>query len=1466
MKVIPCPRCRSIRTGPTSAGDGWMHCDKCDHTWAQARGTGSHAVDLEPRRDRPRSTTAAAPAQAPPPSATTESPRPASDAAAHPVAPRPGPVSPDDTGRTPSDYLPETARMSESRALTDRHVSSGSVPIETVEFTPTSSPSLGFRGEPRSLTPRPAGRSADAGSGFQPASPRARRPARHDASAPGASPFTRGPGTRSSGGDQPEPRPSKAAPGGSQEAFDLFDAIEREIEHEREVLPTGAQSTPIHELGCPVCSHRFKALLEQDAIVCPKCGSDVTATARYEHEGAAPPAQDPMLGTTIRGCEVDRKIGEGGMGAVYHARQLSLDRSVAIKVLPPELKRDKKFLKRFEQEAKSLARINHPNIMHVYDFGEDDALGIYFMVMEFVDGLDLAEILRQKRRLPVVQVLDMMRQSALGLQQASDKGVVHRDIKPDNLMVTAEGVWKVSDFGLAKHVDALTQVTRAGIRVGTPAFMSPEQCDGKPLDFRSDIYSLGVTAYVSLSGRLPFDGESPFAIMLKHKTQIARPLATHMADIDAQVDALVLQMLSKDPQERATTWSELIAEMDALLERLRPGSPRHASGLQPGVERTSSELLAQPGQHSSRDGLPPVPADVLDQPSVSRHGGTERAERLPSSDDDAPRQVAAPASSGLPDAGAVGQLFDAFEDGAREPAEQSADPGLSLAPLPDVPAEPLSTAAAGAALARPAATEPESGDRPSASGAHAAASGGHGRGASRRSGATSGTASASGASRQLGGGGKEPQRRPTTGRRRRPGGSSSDRLVHGDDRLRNRMREVRNLERQADDFVAAGRFRQGCALYESAMQRCHEFDRQSTIAYKHGLARSQWRRRRRWRSLVYLALLLLLLAVGLWRGSPHAHRHWAARQLSGIDEDRGQLQQFVDRHHAWRERYAIVFRERYRLPPLALARERLTALRNDVADAARERAAQDLLSELRADVAGGRPWGAIADAARQALPRAEDREVRAAITAIHERADAAYDQLKAAVASIEAQLQAGELDAALAASAELRRDPRLGALGERLPWPVAIDIGDADGDAVPDARILLDGVSIPAGAQRGYRLPGRPVRLEVVAPGYVRQVRDLAAGGAEAPTAIEVRLDRGRAWNLVADVHAADAPWIRIARIADRRALWVHGAGALLAVGLDDGTVLGRLAPPPNETAAAWARLHKRAGPVIGIASAAGRMYVARLERDGVRSREILDCGAPVRDFLRFEASFRAGVEMFAAVVEGDAGGTVIAYEDGEERWRQERIPLAEEPVILHRNARLLLLGRQAVYEFEEDGRRVGSREGSLTLDAPQAGPSCLLGEEHLIVFGRDGLRTVRLAAGDVQADQTALPNLVPEALAMPMPPRAGPVGDGTTAAIIAADGALHLIGVDERGVPVSRWRQELGQRFDAIGALALPPIGPVVADGHGQVAIYARADGRPLHRIDHDAPVLAATVVERRLIVYGADGRLVAYDLIDEQ
>jgi serine/threonine-protein kinase len=248
--------------------------------------------------------------------------------------------------------------------------------------------------------------------------------------------------------------------------------------------------------------------------------------------------------------EITAPIATGGMGEVWKARDRVLDRIVAAKVLKSEFTGDPSFLARFRNEARHTAALTHPNIASVYDYGETvDNTGsqqLAFLVMEFVDGQPLVSILHDEGRLPVDWTLHVLSQSADGLSAAHKAGVVHRDIKPGNLMVRPDGVVKLTDFGIAQARDA-TPLTRTGMVVGTAQYLSPEQAQGMEVTAASDVYSLGVVAYECLSGARPFDGASQVAIALAH---INRPPPPLPAEIPPAVRLLVERALAKDPADR----------------------------------------------------------------------------------------------------------------------------------------------------------------------------------------------------------------------------------------------------------------------------------------------------------------------------------------------------------------------------------------------------------------------------------------------------------------------------------------------------------------------------------------------------------------------------------------------------------------------------------------------------------------------------------------------------------------------------------------------------------------------------------------------------------------------------------------------------------------------------------------------------------------------------------------------------
>src|SRR3954468_27499 len=245
--------------------------------------------------------------------------------------------------------------------------------------------------------------------------------------------------------------------------------------------------------------------------------------------------------------EILDELGRGGMAIVFRAREKALDREVAIKVLPTRLGIDKEFVERFEHEARTSAKLEHPNIIPIYRVGRAGPNGeVIYFVMKILRGQSLSAVLKERRKLDAHEVRKILMETASALGYAAKRNVVHRDIKPDNIMLDSEGRCVVTDFGIAKAPGG--QQTAAGTSLGTPRYMSPEHAMGLPLDGRSDMYSLGIVAYQCLVGKTPFDAEDPFAVLYKH---INDPVPVPALDGDEQhlLYGVISRMLEKNPND-----------------------------------------------------------------------------------------------------------------------------------------------------------------------------------------------------------------------------------------------------------------------------------------------------------------------------------------------------------------------------------------------------------------------------------------------------------------------------------------------------------------------------------------------------------------------------------------------------------------------------------------------------------------------------------------------------------------------------------------------------------------------------------------------------------------------------------------------------------------------------------------------------------------------------------------------------
>ncbi|MEX0613461.1 MAG: serine/threonine-protein kinase, partial [Pirellulales bacterium] len=259
-----------------------------------------------------------------------------------------------------------------------------------------------------------------------------------------------------------------------------------------------------------------------------------------------------LVGKKLKDFYILRRLGHGAMAEVYLAQQLSLARQVALKVLNAELACDPNYVRRFHHEARAAAALVHGGIVQIYEVGHED--GVHYIAQEYVAGRNLGEVIRSRGSLAPALALDILRQVTAALIKASSEGIVHRDIKPENIMVAAAtGEVKVADFGLARVQGDVTNLTQIGVTMGTPLYMSPEQIEGREIDSRSDIYSLGITAYHMLSGQPPFHGDSPLTVALQHLNQPPAPLNNRVGTAPTVPTALaqtVARMMAKKPGDR----------------------------------------------------------------------------------------------------------------------------------------------------------------------------------------------------------------------------------------------------------------------------------------------------------------------------------------------------------------------------------------------------------------------------------------------------------------------------------------------------------------------------------------------------------------------------------------------------------------------------------------------------------------------------------------------------------------------------------------------------------------------------------------------------------------------------------------------------------------------------------------------------------------------------------------------------
>ena len=335
--------------------------------------------------------------------------------------------------------------------------------------------------------------------------------------------------------------------------------------------------SPSDEKGCDATSPNLNRAVRNSVTEHPEDSadyrnqspsSDESDSRKDSGSGTSERTSGSLIGSRLGDYQVMRKLGRGGMADVFAARQLSLGRDVALKVLRSEYARDKDYVERFRREARAAAKLNHPNIVQVYEVGSVDS--VFYIAQELIDGGNLRQRLEENGAIGAEEAIEILVGVASALELAAESGITHRDIKPENIMRSSRGIVKVADFGLARiRTDmsvSQTSLTQAGLTLGTPRYMSPEQVQGHAVDARSDLYSLGVTMYHLLAGRPPFEADDPLALALMQLQETPTPLDRARAkrapdgqpDLPEWLIAVVTRLMNKSPQDRFQSPSELL--------------------------------------------------------------------------------------------------------------------------------------------------------------------------------------------------------------------------------------------------------------------------------------------------------------------------------------------------------------------------------------------------------------------------------------------------------------------------------------------------------------------------------------------------------------------------------------------------------------------------------------------------------------------------------------------------------------------------------------------------------------------------------------------------------------------------------------------------------------------------------------------------------------------------------------------
>ncbi|MDH4220029.1 MAG: protein kinase [Nitrospirota bacterium] len=334
-------------------------------------------------------------------------------------------------------------------------------------------------------------------------------------------------------------------------------------------------------IKCPQCQFENP----DDTIYCGKCASPLKPSEEIAvTETIETHKEELTTGSTFAGrYQIIEELGKGGMGKVYKVHDTKIKDKIALKLIKPEIAKDKKTIERFSNELRLTRKIRHKNICQMFDLGEER--GTHFITMEFVEGQDLKKLIRQTGQLAIGTTINVAKQVCDGLVEAHTSGVVHRDLKPNNIMIDADGNARIMDFGIARSLET-RGITDAGVMIGTPEYMSPEQVEGKEVDQRSDIYSLGVILYEMVTGRVPFEGETSLSIAMKHKSEEPPDPKDLNDQISEGFSQVILRCMKKDKEKRYQDAEELLSQLNNLEKGIST-TGRIFSEQKPTAETTS---------------------------------------------------------------------------------------------------------------------------------------------------------------------------------------------------------------------------------------------------------------------------------------------------------------------------------------------------------------------------------------------------------------------------------------------------------------------------------------------------------------------------------------------------------------------------------------------------------------------------------------------------------------------------------------------------------------------------------------------------------------------------------------------------------------------------------------------------------------------------------------------------------------